>query len=230
MIYLIITTSLYNKFGLNCKVGAQFEKLRKDRYIESIQAALTILETIPTIKPIIVENNGDRQTYLNDIVANQRTRLLTINESTRGEECDVVYTENNQYILPHKGVNELLDIKQVIDLYHIKNEDTIIKLTGRYKFQSRFFFDSVVQNEDKYDAFLKFFNVCTKEYVRDDCVLGLYAIKCRYLKQFDYLCRKSGESEFATFVRHAVDASFIMEMNRLDLECCFSDDLNILVV
>ena len=36
----------------------------------------------------------------------------------------------------------------------------------------------------------------------NDCVLGLYCIKCKYLKQFNYECTgKSPEVEFATYVK-----------------------------
>ena len=62
----------------------------------------------------------------------------------------------------------------------------------------------------------------------DDCVLGLFAIKCKYIRDFNYKCLRSPECEFATLVR----TSFckLKEIESLNLECCFADDLRILYV
>ena len=205
MIYLIITTSINNKHGVQ-----NFEH-RKNRYINSIKSSLEIISNDKTIKPIIVENNGHRQTYLDEL------------------KCDVVYTNNNDLNVQHKGVNELLDIKQVINQYNIQDDDIIIKLTGRYKIVDSSFFNTVKDNLNVYDAFVKFFNVCALQYMWDDCVLGLFAIKCKYLKNFEYDCKRSPECEFADHVRKNIKER-TMEINNLNLECCFADDLRLLNV
>jgi hypothetical protein len=202
MIYLIITTSINNKNGIK-----DFEH-RKFRYIDSIKSSLSLINGDNTIKPIIIENNGYRQTYLD------------------GFGCEVAYSNNNTLNLKHKGANELIDIHQLITHYNIQDDDMIIKLTGRYKLLNLDFINCVKTNITKYDAFVKFFNVCTLEYLYNDCVLGLFAIKCKYLKQFDYKCVKSPECEFAEYVRDFR----VMEIDKLGLECCFADDHRILHV
>ena len=130
----------------------------------------------------------------------------------------------------HKGENELLDIKEVINRYNIKDDDIIIKLTGRYKLLNLNFIDLVKNNDC--DAFVKFFNVCSKTYMFDDCVLGLFAIKCKYLKDFKYnfLHLLSPEAEFADYIRKNINKNNIIEVDQLYLECCFADDLRILIV
>ena len=163
------------------------------------------------IKTIIVENNGARYTYLNTL------------------DCDIIYTNNNNIQTFHKGVNELLDIKQVIQEYSINDNDMIIKLTGRYKLLNDSFLNIVKNNLNTHDAFLKFFNVCTLEYMHDDCILGLFAIRCKYLKQFEYKGQKSPECEFAEFVRSTIGTK-TFELDNLNLECCFAGDLRILYV
>ena len=207
MIYLIITACINNKFGnLNAD-------RRKERYLVCIQTVLDLLKGNTDITPIIVENNGMRHTYLNDV------------------SCDVVYTNNNMTRHIHKGVNELLDIKHVIDAYSIKDDDTIIKLTGRYKLLDNSFLQLVMEQCSTKDAFVKFFNVCTKQFMSNDCVLGLYALKCKYLKQFNYISvAQSPEVEFATFVRTVIQHEQIVEVDDLKLECCFADDLRLLSV
>ena len=204
MIYIIITTSIINKVGIQNNIH------RQNRYIESINHLLQLINNDSNIKPIIVENNGVRDTFLDYL------------------KCDICYTDNNMIHYNHKGENELLDIKEVINLYNIKDDDIIIKLTGRYKLLNLNFIDLVKNNDC--DAFVKFFNVCSKTYMFDDCVLGLFAIKCKYLKDFKYNFLKSAEVEFAEYIRKNINKNKIIEVNQLYLECCFADDLRILIV
>ena len=208
MIYIIITTSINNKDGL------KNQKHRKNRYIECIKHLLELITNIDNVYPIIVENNGKRKTFLDNL------------------NCDVLYTDNNKYNFKHKGGNELLDIKTVIKTYNINNNDTIIKLTGRYKILNLDFINLVINNCDKIKAFVKFFNVCTKQYhyKKDDCVLGLIALKCKYFKRFNYKYEKSPEVEIATYIRNNIDNSKIQSVTNLSLECCFAIDLSLVTV
>uniref|UniRef100_A0A6C0H330 Uncharacterized protein n=1 Tax=viral metagenome TaxID=1070528 RepID=A0A6C0H330_9ZZZZ len=206
MIYIIITTSINNK------VGVQNNIHRQNRYIESINHLLELINDDLNIKPIIVENNGLRQTFLDDL------------------KCDVCYTNNNIINYNHKGENEFLDIKEVINQYNIKDDDIIIKLTGRYKLLNLNFINLVKNTINNYDAFVKFFNVCTLQYMFDDCVLGLFAIKCKYLKEFKFSFLRSPECEFADYIRKNINKNKLIEVKQLYLECCFADDLRILIV
>ena len=206
MIYIIITTSINNK------VGIQDDIHRRQRYIDSIEQILKLIGPDVSIKPIIVENNGLRQTYLDNL------------------NCSILYTDNNKINYHHKGNNELLDIKSVITHYRIQDDDIIIKLTGRYKLLSSSFLELVKNNASNYDAFVKFYNVCKKKYVSDDCVLGLFAVKCKYLKGFNYKFTRSPECEFADYIRVNIKKDALIEVRDLDLECCFADDLRILKV
>ena len=204
MIYLIVTTCIVNKSGIKDSTH------RQQRYIECINATLELLKNDCDVKVVIVENNGSRKTYFDDL------------------QCDVMYTNNNTFNFRHKGVNELLDIKEVINKYKINDDDYVVKLTGRYKMLNLDFINLIKNNIQTYDAFVKFFNVCTLQYVYNDCALGLLGIKCKYLKTFEYACVKSPECEFAEYVRTNVPNT--MEVQHLNLECCFADDLRILIV
>lgn len=203
MIYLIITTCLNNKFG------RKDPEYRKKWYIKSIRKALEYSKDLP-IKPIIVENNGKRETYL-DQFSNQ---------------CDIVYTENNSVPTQNKALNELLDIKEIIERYSIKDDDMIIKLTGRYTLLSGGFFNLV--SNTKSEAYIKFFNVCSRQYCINDCVLGLYAIKARHLKEFQYTFKGSPEMEFAEYVR--MNVKNINELKTLMLVYCLAENFRELLV
>lgn len=206
-VYLIITCCINNTEG-----KSDFNH-RKKRYLKCINHVLKMLNG-KDIKIIVVENNGFRETYLNDL------------------PCDVVFSEHNKYPIPHKGVKELADIKYVIYRYNIQPEDYVIKMTGRYDPQSSYFFDLVSspEKQEKYDVFMKFFNVCTKEFMEKDCVLGLFASKCKHINSFKYKGKASGEVEFATHIRESVSADKIMELENLSLECCFGDNHRLLNV
>ena len=205
MIYLIITSCLVNRFGcIN-------EQHRNNNYINSINTTLSLLPSC--IRPIIVENNGNRKTFLDDF------------------KIPVHYTDNNKIKYYHKGLNELDDIKSTIEKFGINDDDIIIKLTGRYHPLNNTFFNFVIENQYKYDIFVKFFNVSTLQFAKNDCVLGLFAIKCKYLKQFNYNKNQNSNSpevEFAMFVRNT--QSNLYEINNLYLRCCFADNLRILDV
>ena len=204
MIYLVITTSIYNKFGI------KNEELRKNNYINSIRDTLSLLPQ--TIKPIIVENSNLKESYLDDF------------------NVPVLYTDNNKNRYNHKGFNELQDIKQVIHEFNIEDSDIIIKLTGRYHPLNDFFFRLVEQYPEK-DAFVSFYNVCELKYMEYDCVLGMYALRCKYVKQFEYSNTvPSAEVCFATFVRNNIAPDKLVNVEKLFMRCCFADNLQILDV
>jgi len=210
MIYLIITTSINNRYG------AKDQTERQERYLYAINETLKILPH--EIKLIIVENNGKRETYLDNFYHhNQR--------------INVFYTENNKQQFKSKGANELLDIKEVIDRYGIKDDDIIIKLTGRYRALSPKFFEEVIRNENDYDAFIKFYGTCSLKFEQYDCILGCYALRAKYIKLFNHFSidnYKSAEIAFARYVRFC--GANIKEIENLDIECIFAEDLRRLVV
>ena len=211
MIYLIITTSINNRYG------TQDQAERQERYLYAINETLKNLPH--EIKPIIVENNGKRETYLDNFYHHHR------------QHVKVFYTENNKLQFKSKGANELLDIKEVIDKYGIEDDDIIIKLTGRYCAISPKFFQYIIKNEKDYDAFVKFYGTCSLKFEPYDCILGCYALRAKYIKLFNHLSidnYKSAEVAFARYVRFC--GARLKEMETLDIECSFAEDLRKLVV
>lgn len=83
MIYLIITTCINNKIGINTELSILN---RNNRYICCIKELLELIKDDNEIKPIIVENCGYRQTYLDNF------------------NCDILYTNNNVHECIHNGL------------------------------------------------------------------------------------------------------------------------------
>jgi hypothetical protein len=105
MIYFLITTSIYN----NCEI-------RKKEYINGITKLKYLINKneIQNYKIIIIENNGLRETFLDNL------------------DCTVFYTNNNSLNTNNKGFKEISDLFDCIKEYNIKDDDFIVKLTGRY--------------------------------------------------------------------------------------------------
>ena len=144
-------------------------------------------------------------------------------------QVDVLYTSNNNRTYKSKGVNEMLDIKEVITTYGIKDDDIIIKITGRYRALSSRFFEEVMKND--HDAFIKFYGTCSLTFDKYDCILGCYAIRCKFIKLYNHLSidnYQSAEVAFARYVRMC--GARFNEVEQLDIECSFSDDSRILIV
>jgi len=210
MIYLIITTSINNRHG------SQNANERKERYLYAINNTLKLLPQ--EITPIIVENNGKRETYLDNFYHGVNA-------------VKVLYTETNKQQFKSKGTNELLDIKEVIQKCNIKDDDMIIKLTGRYRALSPKFFKDIIANQNEYDIFVKFFGTCTLKFELYDCILGYYAMRTKYIKLINHYSidnYKSAEIAFARYVRFS--GARLKEVETLDIECCFAEDNRILNV
>ena len=125
----------------------------------------------------------------------------------------------------------MMDMKDVISKYNINDDDMIIKLTGRYKLLNSNFFKLILENYSKYDVFMKFFDVSSCIFKKDDCVMGLYGIRCKYLKEFQFnLPHRSPECNLAIFIRENINKYKICEVNTLDLECQFADNNKILCI
>jgi len=93
-----------------------------------------------TYKIIVVENNGERNTYLDAL------------------HDTVYYTENNFIPTRNKGIKELKDVWDCIEKYKIKDTDFIVKMTGRYILQDDSEFITTVQHlqETRYECIIKY--------------------------------------------------------------------------
>jgi hypothetical protein len=90
-------------------------------------------------------------------------------------------------------------------------------------------FEEVMKND--HDAFIKFYGTCSLTFDKYDCILGCYAIRCKFIKLYNHLSidnYQSAEVAFARYVRFC--GARFKEVEQLDIECSFSDDSRILIV
>lgn len=211
MIYLILTASLHNS-----TLSSMYED-RLARYRYAMTETFRLIP--PGIQPVIVENTG-------------RGALLE-GFSCHNQPVPVVHTDNGSLVLRNKGVNEWLDIRAVIDRVGLQDEDIVVKLTGRYRLLSPRFLEEVQRTQGERDAWFRFLNVCTNEEDPNDCVLGCYGAKVSLLRFLSWSWLNlfdSPEKGMARFVRSSVSSSRLAEIDRLDVECVFSENGRVLCV
>jgi hypothetical protein len=134
---------------------------REQQYVERISRTIRMLQHLP-FKFYIVENNGKRPTALDTI-----------------ENATVLYTNTNTIkSITNKGIKEFSDILFVGDTFDFDDDDIVIKLTGLYTIEEpSIFLEYIHIFEPNHDAFIKWFNICRQEYLYDDCILGLFALR-----------------------------------------------------
>jgi hypothetical protein len=154
MIYFIITTSL---------IPYLFED-RKTQYIYAISKILEKTKLLSLdLKCIIVENNGYRETFLNDI------------------GIDVLYTTTNHLPL-EKGTKETYDILACIREFKMRESDFIVKITGRYILEDTCPFLEELKNIDHIDAIVRYdsFMHPASKVKTKDCITGLIGIRVKH--------------------------------------------------
>jgi hypothetical protein len=156
MIYLLITTSL---------VERNFEE-RKRRYTNGITTALRRFKDVANCKIIIIENNGRRPTFLDAF------------------GVEVFYTNNNQLPTINIGNKELADLKECIQHYTIRDEDFVVKLSGRYIIQEESeFMNALLLHGDTKAAIVQYGSFNARQYERTrDCVTGLIGMRASSLR------------------------------------------------
>lgn len=192
MLYIIVTTSIFN----DCEI-------RKKQYINCINKLKDVI-SVNNIecKIIIVENNGIRKTYLDEL------------------NCDVLYTNNNFISSNNKGTKELLDIYSCIYKFDIKDEDFIVKITGRYLLHDNSEFISKLKN-NKYDCIIKYGSYYKPvDYKTNDCITGLIGMKCFYLKQInipnEFECVEWNWAK----ITNIINDDKIYKINKLGIDIC----------
>jgi len=190
MIYFILTACILDD-----------SPIREKEYCTAYTALECAIQRLGIkAKIMFVENNGKRETYLDEL------------------GCDVLYTQNNALPTENKGYKEIRDVLDCIAAYSIKDTDFIVKLTGRYILDRDSPFMSALQAEPLPDCIIKYTNYLTHSSIRTrDCISGLIGMKCQYVKQIEL----PSETEAAEWkwagATYTIDETHIVNLNRLGL-------------
>jgi hypothetical protein len=196
MLYFIVTASIIN--------GCPIRQMQYITGITKLKNTILKLE-IKNYKIIIVENNGLRRTYLDEL------------------ECEVYYTENNYLPTNNKGAKELKDILDCINKYNINDTDFIVKMTGRYILHDESEFMGIVKNihTTKYDCIIKYGSYYNPvNYKMDNCITGLIGMSCVFIKRIE----PPNETDCVEWkwgkVTNLMDNDKIYLVNRLGINIC----------
>lgn len=236
MIYVILTASLTNR------LPSLISENRLERYRYAITETLSLLPD--GVQPIIVENSGKGSGFSKGTSFSKGSSFSKEKDSEwgphpldgfvcNGRSVPVIQTNHGELSMRNKGVNEWLDIKAVMDHMGLQEEDIVVKLTGRYRLLSSWFLDVIRQTVTQKDAWFRHLNVCTGEEDPMDCVLGCYAARVSVLRCLSWSWLNlfdSPEQAMARFIRSSVSEERHMTMDRLDVECVFSDTGRVLCV
>jgi len=197
MLYLLISTSLVIDNYINYRIY---------QYIREINNILNIFnKNIKNIKIIIIENNGNTNTFLDNF------------------GVDVFYTNTNNILkTQNKGIKEITDILLCIDKYNIKDDDLIVKITGRYILKEDSIFIKELTNiSDNIECIIRYGNYFDlSSTCKTDCITGLIAMKCKYIKQIEYINEDDCiEWEWAR-KSQLIDTKNIIELRELGLLIC----------
>jgi hypothetical protein len=163
MIYVVITTSL---------LDTNWDE-RKDLYMKGISQIIKLFKDIPSTTIVIVENTGKSSSYLDSF------------------GIPVLYTNtNNEIITKNKGTKEIKDIFKAIEYFSMKDDDFLIKVTGRYFIHDTSQFVETIKNisSKSYDAVLRYGGYNLSEiYIEKfySCITGIIGMKVEYVKTIE---------------------------------------------
>jgi hypothetical protein len=191
-----VTTSLFNN-----------SFIRKLQYITAINKLKQITTNLPNnnYKIIIIENNGKRSTFLDDL------------------GCEVFYTNNNFKQTKNNGNKELYDVLDAIKNYNISDNDFIVKMTGRYILEDDSEFMNVIKNlhTANYECVIKYGSYNKPvNYKINDCITGLIGMSCSYVKQIETVNENDCIEWKWAKVTYLIDDSKICLVNKLGINIC----------
>jgi len=203
MIYFIITTSLFT---------GDSDSIRKEQYRKGI---LTLYHQIRAhsferehYRIIIVENNGFRTTYLDEIA--------------REIDATLYYTNNNRLPTNNKGYKELQDVLDIISFLPILDDDFVVKMTGRYILdETSLFIERYKNRKENIDAILQYGSYMKPSNEKmGDCITGIIGMRCSYIKRIE----KPRESECVEWkwakVTLEIPENRMIQMSKLGIWIC----------
>jgi len=169
-LYFIVTTSL---------IEENYEK-RKEQYCKGIDTLFEMLKLrkIEDIASVIIVEN-----------TTENGKPTFLDKYNKKKNCVVFYTRNHFLNTKNKGIKELYDVRNCIEKFNIRDNDFIVKMTGRYllDLNNSPFFDALcnmlnssLPNQPKYEAIIKYgWFGCPSNVKQEDCITGLIGMTAK---------------------------------------------------
>ncbi len=208
MIYFLVTTSV-NNYVFQKKFYKKCSDIRKEQYMKSIKKLLELTKQLKKKKIILIENGGIKNTFLNDF----------------NPECETFYTNNgsNKAIYTsNKGRREMKDINDCIKKYNIKDNDFIVKITGRYFLDDNSEFIKQLHNLKDIDCIIKYgklykvnnsYKFEETNSIEDGSFTGLIGMRGKYVKTINY--KDDGSDNWTWVEKKWADSSKNININKI---------------
>jgi hypothetical protein len=138
------------------------------QYTQAITTVINYCNNKDNIKIVLVENNGTSPSFLDNF------------------NIPVLYTNtNNTMYTKNIGLKELNDVNLCIQHFDIKDDDFIVKMTGRYVITNPCPFFEKLNDIDNLDCIIRYGSYLEPacSYKKPDCITGLIGMKCRNVKK-----------------------------------------------
>jgi hypothetical protein len=171
-IHFVVTTSL--KISTH-EEGQKDLDVRRDQYFRGIRALqnATKLGFPLAHRIVVVENNGFRKTYLDEF-----------------EGVSVLYTNNNNLndTVVSKGTKELMDVLACVRHFRMRDNDLLVKMTGRYYLDETSSFIELLRQLDwnTTQALVKFGPYYRpRDAPMQDCITGLIMLPVSAVRRIE---------------------------------------------
>ena len=113
---------------------------------------------------------------------------------------------------------ELLDINACINKYNIRDNDFIVKMTGRYKLDVNSpFMNEISRLNTDTECILRYGSFYKPDNNKNDCITGLIGIRCKYIK----MIKSSPIIERAwAATSQLIEPSKVIVLNHLGIYIC----------
>lgn len=166
-IYFVVTSSIHTS------EGEKDAAIRRDQYLRGIGSLLRATSKMKLPLPhqvIVVENNGMRRTFLDDVTG-----------------VSVLYTDTNKnYSARSKGTKELMDVLAALSHHQMRDRDFVVKMTGRYYLDEDSTFMNMMRTLDwnRTQAVVKFGSYKRpSNWRKPDCITGLIMLPVQAVKE-----------------------------------------------
>lgn len=160
LLLLLACTPLFSQIHVvmtTAQLAIRYEE-RKAEYLRSFNAVKSY-----GFDPWIIEATNIKTSFFDEI------------------SKQVLYPQRHNDFLKNKGVNETMSIRASLPHLPFKDDDIVIKLTGRYYLYDRSFINFIQANSSEYDAFVCF----GRNFVSDNHVFtGCFGCRWKYFKKF----------------------------------------------
>ena len=210
--------------GLNSRAWIELTNFDEKRFITWLDSEVKIICTAALIESqfemrkteyakslSVLKSYGYHDPYIFDSILPFGSKSFLDNYSD-----NTFYTNINNDSLKNKGINEARSLLELFKKVNFKEHDMIVKITGRYNFNSDLFLKTIQENPT-----VDVFAMKIKEQIFTGCFAMRYILFKDFLSQLDFIKMEREminiEYELAQYLKKIGPKNNILYMNKIDI-------------